>query len=263
MHVRHAQRKHIVHSLNTLLYQLHTLSFFLSPSIWGYICRVTSQYQFARPRNTDANRSLKFWFFLIIFFNLGIIWSHAFEGASSGRAVILDFVGIAKAPSKLHLLFLDFLIIFLDLLLVVISYETTLATEQPSAEDTHDALLPISSIPPSRPPSTPLSTDLNDTNKYPQETAYAIDLRLSTIINRLRNPAPPPTASDLLPLPNLTSISARIQLLTQARTRLQQLRNRATEQARRDPPGVRNANGGEVDEREQRLPGTLDVNERD
>ena len=170
---------------------------------------------------------------------------------------------------------LDLLIIFLDIILVVISYETTLATEQLSAEDTHDALL-SPSIPPSRPPSTPLSTALNDTNKHAHEPTYVLDLRLSTIVNRLRNPAPPPPPPELLPLPNLTSLSARIQLLTQARNRLQQLRGRAAEQNGRDGPNARRGrNRPETNENEdedetrnrerdsgpQRLPGTLDVHD--
>ncbi|CAL1706937.1 unnamed protein product [Somion occarium] len=253
MHVRHAQRKHIVHSLNTLLYELHTLSFFLSPSIWGYICRVSSQYQFARPRS-DPNRTLKFWFFLILFFNLGIVWSHIFEGASPGRSVILDFVGMANRPSKLHLLSLDFLIIFLDLLLVTIAYESAVAAEQP--EDTPDPLL---HIPNQQPPASPLSTSLNDTEKSQQEPPYVLDLRVSTIMNRLRNPAPsppPPPAPDLLPLPNITSVGSQLRFLTRARTRLQELRVRAAEQAARDPEGEE---GGE--DRQRRIPGGLDVNE--
>lgn len=48
---------------------------------------------------------------------------------------------------------------------------------------------------------------------------------------------------------------------------MQQIRTRATEQARRDPPGSRNNGGGgdsrNGEEQEGRFPGTLDANERD
>lgn len=88
---------HQVHScsakLERILYQLYTISFFLSPSLLSYLCRTMFQFQFARPRDIDPRLSLRFWFILILLFNVGSIWSHATEGAAAGRSIVLDFVG--------------------------------------------------------------------------------------------------------------------------------------------------------------------------
>jgi len=80
--------------LDTVLYQLHTLSFFLSPSLWSYLCRIVSQSQITKPRELDSSRSLRFFFCLVVVFNASSIWSHIKQGAVGGRATILDFVGV-------------------------------------------------------------------------------------------------------------------------------------------------------------------------
>lgn len=112
MHKRfHAQRQHIVHSvrtqelqhdsqlkkilqLDTLLYQLHTLSFFLSPSIWIYIVRILSQFQYSKPRELDPSRSLRFFYSMVLLFNLPSLWKHFTRGEAGGRVIILDFIGM-------------------------------------------------------------------------------------------------------------------------------------------------------------------------
>src|ERR1700722_8488015 len=88
-----------VAQLDTLLYQLHTLSFFLSPSIWPYACRLISQLHASTPRELDSNRSLLFFFNLILLFNTGSIWSHATQEAAEDKAVVLDFVGLGTTHS--------------------------------------------------------------------------------------------------------------------------------------------------------------------
>jgi len=85
--------------LESLLYELHTLSFLLSPSVWIFISRISSQFQFSKPRNVDSNRSLRFWFSLVLLFNLGAVWGHAQDGAAQGRSIILDFVGMGMSTS--------------------------------------------------------------------------------------------------------------------------------------------------------------------
>ncbi len=93
----HAQRLHIVSSvsriplslafflvllrskLDTLLYQLHALSFFLSPSIWALFCRYFMQQQCVRPREFDTHtpRSLGVWLGLIAVVNAFSVYPHA------------------------------------------------------------------------------------------------------------------------------------------------------------------------------------------
>ncbi len=83
-----------VSQLNSLLYQLHTVSFLLSPRIWAYFCRVLVQFQFSRPRDIDPQRSLRFWIFCILSTNVPSIYNHAAKSPAAGRSLILDFVGV-------------------------------------------------------------------------------------------------------------------------------------------------------------------------
>ncbi|EGN99893.1 hypothetical protein SERLA73DRAFT_180177 [Serpula lacrymans var. lacrymans S7.3] len=197
MHKRHnAQRQHLIHSLDNLLFQLHTLSFFLSPLLLSFVCRLFCQLQCSKPRDTDPNRSLRFWFLLLLFLNLPSFWWHATEEAVEGRTVILDFVGLGYIPSKLHLLLLDILILFLQLVLTTIAYESSLYLALPSTVP--ENLLPHST-------STPSTPDTPERPKFSySDPTYVIDLRLTPILNRLRNPPPvvPETAEESLPLPN-------------------------------------------------------------
>jgi hypothetical protein len=79
------------------LYQLHTLSFFLSPSIWIYIVRILSQFQYSKPRELDPSRSLRFFYSMVLLFNLPSLWKHSTRGEVGGRAIILDFIGMCKS----------------------------------------------------------------------------------------------------------------------------------------------------------------------
>lgn len=98
MHRRHhAQRQHIIHSLDTTLYQLHTLSFFLSPSLWSYLCRIFAQFQCSKPRDLDATRSLRFFFVIVFTLNLPSLWLHALHRPGEGRSIILDFIGMCTS----------------------------------------------------------------------------------------------------------------------------------------------------------------------
>lgn len=252
--MRHAQRKHFIQSLDALIYQLHTLSFFLSPSIWPYLSRVLSQFHFSRPRVLDPKRSIRFWFFLVLFFNVGSVWSHATEATQQGRSVVLDFVGMSFKPSRPYMLVLDAIIIFFQLLLTSIAYEASLAADMPA--DALDPLLPAPSESPAS--STPFLTDFDESKPSSrEESPYIIDLRLSPIIHRLRQPVPtvptrePP--STLLPLPNTTpwQLPGSLQLFMQARARMRDRARARTTQGRAGSPN------NEEDRR--RIPGGLDT----
>lgn len=92
--------------LDQVLYQLHTVSFFLSPALLPYLGRVLFQFQFAKPRDVDPERSLRFWFFLVVVFNLGSVWAHATENpAQAGNSILLDFVGPGASLLFMHLCF--------------------------------------------------------------------------------------------------------------------------------------------------------------
>jgi len=222
MHKRfHAQRQHIIHSLDTLLYQLHTLSFFLSPSIWIYIVRILSQFQYSKPRELDPSRSLRFFYSMVFLFNLPSLWKHSTRGELGGRAIILDFIGMSYTPSRPQLFLLDIFIIILQLLLTTIAYEASVyyASEEVDPKDT---LLPEISRPLSIPlfqshlgtPMEPKSqTSFSMQSPQPKtcnsefyNSPLVIDLRFNSIIAHLRHPPHPhsrPANPDpILPVPN-------------------------------------------------------------
>ncbi|KAF9070622.1 hypothetical protein BDP27DRAFT_1292397 [Rhodocollybia butyracea] len=188
----YAQRKHIIHALDALLYQLFCLSFYLSPSLLNMFLRLSSQLVCSTTRELSPTFSLRHFFFFPLFSNSFSVWNHASTGPGEGRAVILDFVGLAYAPSKFQLLFLDFTIIFFQLLLCSISFE--IHTTVSSAAETTDTLLPTS----------PASLETHQ--KSAMEPQYILDVRFSSILTRLRTNTPPVSRSNSeIPFPNTTS----------------------------------------------------------
>ncbi|KXN92477.1 hypothetical protein AN958_08036 [Leucoagaricus sp. SymC.cos] len=238
----YAQRQHLVQSLDSLVYQLFTLSFLMSPSMFIYLSRMLVQVQCGKPREFDPTYPLRFFYGLILFCNGVVFWIHTIQGASEGRTLIIDFIGLSYVPSRLQLLLLDSFILILQLLITTLAYETHLYYTSTEA-DTPDVLLPeISSAPtlslthttdylplamdihPSSPSDdTPDTSITKDTRKT--TTPCIIDLQFSPVISRLCNPAPPvpQNAESLLPLPNTTALplpaGLRMIMRANARTR--------------------------------------------
>ncbi|KAF9475776.1 hypothetical protein BDN70DRAFT_864359 [Pholiota conissans] len=195
MHKRfHGQRQHIIHSLDSLLYQLHTLSFFLSPSIWIYTCRMLSQFQYSKPRELDPTRSLRFFYAMVLLFNLPCLWYHYFKEAGEGRIIVLDFIGMSYSPSETQLCFLDIIIITLQLLLTTIAYETSVYYDNDESESL-DLLLPgletSLSIPLFQSPierttdsSQPKTNSMFNVHDIP----LVVDLHLDSIMTHFRQP---------------------------------------------------------------------------
>ncbi|KAF8910388.1 hypothetical protein CPB85DRAFT_1221566 [Mucidula mucida] len=215
MHKRYyAQRMHIVSTLDALLYQLLVLSFFMSPSIWTLLLRLLVQQQCTRTRELDVSRSLRFYYIVILLFNVYATWNHTTEGAVQGRGIILDFVGSelgSYVPSKFELVSLDVSIIFLQMLLTTIAYEIHVIENS----DVEDTLLP-----PSATHTLPISVteaeglDVFNQHKTPP---YIIDLTFAHILKRLRESTSPvtsaPTRESVLPLPNTTPWSLPMTLI--------------------------------------------------
>ncbi|KAG0707318.1 hypothetical protein DFH29DRAFT_23803 [Suillus ampliporus] len=252
MHKRHdAQRQHIIDSFHDLLFYLHAVSFFLAPSLVPLVFRaVFCQFLCYRPREVDPKVSLRAWFLLTFILNIPSFWLHAREGTVEGRTVVLDFVGMESAPSKMHLLVLDILIFLLQLLLQTLTYEKSL---QQSSSITSEVLLPHPLV------TTPFSYSIEDEQPKPSrsERTYIVDLRLAPLINRIRRPAPEIVERpvEALPLPNTTSIPM-IPLGIQA---LMRTRGRPS-QPQRDSTA---SNGQEHTETEQRLPGSMGTEDAD
>lgn len=253
MHKRHdAQRQHIIDSLHDLLFQLHIVSFFLAPSLVPLVTRaMCCQFLCYKPREIDPKVSLRSWFLLTFFLNFPSFWLHAREGTGEGRTVVLDFVGMEYAPSKMHLLLLDVLILVFLLLLETLAYEKSL---QQSSSIISEVLLQHPLVP------TP-SLSYSDEDEQPKpsrsERTYIVDLRLAPLIDRIRQPAPEVVEQPIeaLPLPNTTNIPViplRIQAFMRTRGRPSQPEH-----------GSIASNVQEQIETEQRLPGSMGTEDVD
>ncbi|KAJ3867941.1 hypothetical protein EV359DRAFT_33430 [Lentinula novae-zelandiae] len=232
----HVQRKHIIQAFDALLYQLFCFSFYLSPSLFTMFLRLSAQLVCATTRELSPTMSLGSFFFFPLFSNSFSVWNHATVGPTEGRAVVLDFVGLAYAPTKFQLLFVDFSIIFMQVLLTIISFE--MHTSDSSTADSDDYLLPAPTSP-IPPPLLPASISLETTfanqkafetpNNEPQ---YILDIQVSSIFARLRNtPAMSRTSNSqdtLIPFPNTTSWPIPITMLMRTAGRRRQM---ATERA--------------------------------
>ncbi|KAG6372336.1 hypothetical protein JVT61DRAFT_7776 [Boletus reticuloceps] len=231
MHKRHdVQRQHVIDSLDNLIFQLYTLSFFLSPTLLPLLCRVATQFIFYKPRDLDPKLSLRVWFLLLCASNTPSFWSHVTDGATEGRAVVLDFVGMGYLPSKAHLVSLDTLILCLQLLLTAISFEISLHSSSPS--DSESSAIPSSpAVSPPVSPALEIDRDDDDRKYSHHHNTMIIDLRFHHLINRLRNPIPLVSHVNLttLPLPNTTPTPLSIHLRAILRRR-EEARRRVTDQ---------------------------------
>jgi len=245
MHIRYAtQRQHIIDSLDTLLYQLHVLSFLLAPSIVALFVRAAGQFQLSHPREFGPQRTLRFRFILIGMFNASSIWNHAYVGAPDGRTAVLDFVGMGFTPSRTQLLLLDLFIITLSLVVTTIAYEATYARAVNSAA--HRATLDLTPsnahayTDPLTPPVTEEGTDL------------VLDFRSSLLLRHVRQPPSPPPEDTQHP--NGAAVVEGLRMLLQAQRAL-----RERQEARQNPP-VLDARGRDAqgEERDRRVPGGMD-----
>jgi hypothetical protein len=229
------------------LYQFHTISFLLSPTLLPYLSRCIGQFQLARPKDFYPKKTLRFWYFMVVFFNFPSIWDHALFGAAKGPSLILDFVGLRKMqfvftgslliliaayrPSRLHVLLLDFAIVMFSLVFVTISHEHSLPTSNTS-QATAGIL------------GRHEPHEENDPFKA-EASPYIIDLSLASIIDRIRNPTPPQTAEsgqeEILPLPNTvpTELRNSLRMLMRAREDIAAARGDNNGEQRRTDPSRR------------------------
>jgi len=203
--------------------------------VFVYLLRLVVQLQCGPSGEFDPSYPLRFFYGLILFCSTVVLWIHAVRGATEGRGLIIDFIGLcellayvpsvlhlntawpAYVPSRIQLLSLDLSIIALQLLTATVGYETQLYLKS-AGTDTPDVLLPED--PTSSTSLSPLAasflstydSDTPETNMRKvsrrNPTLCIIDLRLSAVISRLRNPLPPIHQGNdtLLPLPNTTPL---------------------------------------------------------
>jgi len=249
--------------------------------VFIYLLRLVVQLQCGPSGEFDPSYPLRFFYGLILFCSTVVLWIHAVRGASEGRGLIIDFIGLcellahvpsvlhlntawpAYVPSRIQLLSLDLFIIVLQLLTATVGYETQLYFKSAGA-DTPDVLLPedptsSTSLSPLAASFQTLSTSDSDTpetnlRKVSRRNSALciIDLRLSAVISRLRNPLPPIRQGNdtLLPLPNTTALripaSLRMILRNSVRARRERVSVDAdvTENTRREGSSDRRIPGG-------------------
>ncbi|KAF7969728.1 hypothetical protein HWV62_26142, partial [Athelia sp. TMB] len=196
------------------------------------------------------------------------------DGAADGRSILLDFVGqvphcaTANVPSKVHIVLVDTFILFLQLVHITIAYESSLIPKTPPEEESESHAFAVSALPtplpspfpesfstPPTPPSHAHSSSSPTKLSLPHESPYIIDLRLSHIFERLRNPAPDTAVEDdgeSLPFPNTTSswpVPNGIRVLMRARAEVRRRQAQQSQQRQTQPDG----------ERTQRVPGEMDA----
>lgn len=153
----------------------------------------------------------------------------------------------------MHLLLLDVLILFLQLLQETLTYEKSL---QQSSSVVSEVLLPYPYVP------TPLPRSNEDEQPKPSriERTYIVDVRLAPLINRIRQPAPEVVERplDALPLPNTSNLPT-IPRHFRALMRITEERRRPSS----PEPHPTSSDRREHIETEQRLPGSMGTEDVD
>ena len=161
------------------------------------------------------------------------------------RVRVCVCVGTAYRPSRVQLIFLDCVIVFLSLLITTLAYETSYTLASPSfgtlpgantdlitATATAAGIDPLQPLPAHSRPATPPDPALAPCAAAVAATAPAgtgaealiVDVRLATVTRHLRDPPPPPpperaAGEALLPLPNTAGwpLSESLRMLMRAR----------------------------------------------
>jgi len=130
------------------------------------------------------------------------------------RSILSSAIHIAYSPSKLQLCCLDLSILFLQLLLVTIAYETSMyrTNKDPNAEDIllpespTTLSIPLFQVPDDLSPETTsfLPSQPKSVTSFTNVPPFVLDLRLKPIITHLRNPLRMAGLQSGLPLPNTT-----------------------------------------------------------
>ncbi|CAD6891679.1 unnamed protein product [Tilletia controversa] len=145
-----SQRRELIRQLDVLLFTLFVYVWFLDKSLLLLALKIGLQVQYCNPTSFNPDLPLPILCRTVLFFNLGSVVSHAFfwtgtglsplddqDGTGIGGAYsrsgrtgfILDFIGQAYQPTKLHLLLLDILTAFLQWLFIIVVSETEKAEE--------------------------------------------------------------------------------------------------------------------------------------
>ncbi|CAE6479675.1 unnamed protein product [Rhizoctonia solani] len=120
----HAQRNHLLHSLDRLSYVYISYSYLVAPSLTALIARLVAQYRITVLRDVQPTYPLRFHLIVLLLITAGPLFRHIFGGVAQGSGVLLDFVGRGTPTHPVHALIIDFLLLIFQLVQLTIAYET-------------------------------------------------------------------------------------------------------------------------------------------
>ncbi|KAK3828831.1 MAG: hypothetical protein J3Q66DRAFT_20446 [Benniella sp.] len=118
-------KKDIHRSMESLLNGLYVYQYLLDTSTFGLILRILVQDQFVSLKSSAA--TLRIAMYGIFFSNFLAVLRHL--QAPSRYAVIIDFIGNVSIPSRSRLLWLDMVIIVLQIAMTLVSFNVLKADE--------------------------------------------------------------------------------------------------------------------------------------
>ncbi|KAF8745702.1 hypothetical protein RHS02_01134, partial [Rhizoctonia solani] len=120
----HAQRSHLLQSLDRLSYVYISYSYLLAPSLTALIARLVAQYRITVLRDVQPTYPLRFHVIILLLITAGPLLRHIFGGIAQGNGVLLDFVGQGVPTHSAHTLAIDLLLLLFQIVQLTISYET-------------------------------------------------------------------------------------------------------------------------------------------
>lgn len=129
----------LVRQLDEVLYASFVASYILDANFLNFIIRCVSQLQFSSPKEHHPERSLKFHVTAAAVINfLNIIYHIGVPLTWDPRGITIDFVGQSSLPSPLQLFIFDSIAAFLQLFLIVLTYETSHYGNEADLDDGYD-----------------------------------------------------------------------------------------------------------------------------
>ncbi|KAF8602538.1 hypothetical protein BDV93DRAFT_607379 [Ceratobasidium sp. AG-I] len=119
----HAQRSHLVQSLDRLCYVYITYSYLISPSLLSLAARLLAQYRITVLKDVQPAHSLRFHLVILFCISIGPLSKDLFA-PTPGSGVLLDFVGRSTPSQRLQGLATDILLIICQLVQLTIAYES-------------------------------------------------------------------------------------------------------------------------------------------
>ncbi|KAG8741179.1 hypothetical protein FRC10_003224 [Ceratobasidium sp. 414] len=120
----HAQRNHLIQSLDRLCYVYITYSYLVNPSLTSLIARLVAQYRITVLKDVQPAHSPRFHLVVLLIISAGPLSRHIFA-SSQGSGVLLDFVGRATPAQRTQGILTDALLLVCQLVQLAIAYETT------------------------------------------------------------------------------------------------------------------------------------------